>query len=112
MRTSRTLHSDQGQTRSNRVTEMLQTRVRACVIAVFLIITVTGWERQSGGAVVLSKEHIDAALPISEIPNAQSEPSPNAEIRPMADDEIDVEGYVMKPEVRGTSRHPRGLKDE
>src|SRR6476619_4974554 len=104
MRTSRTLHSDQGQTRSNRVTEMLQTRVRACVIAVFLIITVTGWERQSGGAVVLSKEHIDAALPISEIPNAQSEPSPNAEIRPMADDEIDVEGYVMKPEVRGTSR--------
>ena len=67
---------------------------------------------QSGGAVVLSKEHIDAALPISEIPNAQSEPSPNAEIRPMADDEIDVEGYVMKPEVRGTSRDPRGLKDE
>jgi hypothetical protein len=30
----------------------------------------------------------------------------------MADDEIDVEGYVMKPGVRGTSLHPRGLKDE
>ena len=30
----------------------------------------------------------------------------------MRDDEIAVEGYVMKPEVRGTSRDPRALKDE
>ena len=30
----------------------------------------------------------------------------------MADDEIAVEGYVMKPEVRGTSRDPRALKHE
>ena len=30
----------------------------------------------------------------------------------MRDDEIAVDGYVMKPEVRGTSRDPRALKDE
>ncbi len=30
----------------------------------------------------------------------------------MADDEIAVDGHVMKPEVRGTSRDPRALKDE
>jgi hypothetical protein len=30
----------------------------------------------------------------------------------MADDEIAVDGYVMKPELRGTSRDPRALKEE
>ena len=30
----------------------------------------------------------------------------------MADDEIAVDGYVMKPEVRGTSRDPRALSHE
>jgi hypothetical protein len=62
--------------------------------------------------VVLSKEHIDAAPPNAETPKAQSDPSPTVEIRPMADDEIAVEGHVMKPEVRGTSRDPRALQHE
>ena len=61
---------------------------------------------------VLSKEHIDAAPPSTETPKAQSEPAPTPEIRPMADDEIAVEGYVMKPEVRGTSRDPRAMQHE
>jgi hypothetical protein len=52
------------------------------------MIGVGGCEKKSGEAVVLSK------------------------IRPMADDEIAVDGHVMKPEVRGTSRDPRALKDE
>jgi hypothetical protein len=30
----------------------------------------------------------------------------------MRDDEIAVDGYVMKPEARGTSHDPRALKDE
>src|SRR4029453_8468413 len=34
------------------------------------------------------------------------------ELRPIGDDEITVDGYVMKPEVRGTSHDPRALKDE
>jgi hypothetical protein len=62
--------------------------------------------------VVLSKEHIDAALPNAETPKAQSDPGPNEQLRPMADDEITVDGYVMKPEARGTGRDPRALKHE
>jgi len=93
-----------------------------------LIIIATGYEKHRGEAVVLAKEHIDAALPNAETPNAsrtgvqsiarptgtqtESASDPDVEIRPMADNEIDVDGYVMKPELRGTSRDPRALKDE
>lgn len=101
-----------GLTRSNQVTEMLRTSVPPCVVAVFLIVAVTGCEKKHGEAVVLSKEHIDAAPPIKETPNAQSATTPEAELRPMADDETAVDGYVMKPEVRGTSRDPRALSHE
>jgi hypothetical protein len=76
------------------------------------LIVVSGCDKKSGGAVVLAKEHIAAALPIAETPAAQSAPDPNEQPRPIADDEITVDGYVMKPEVRGTSRDPRALKDE
>ena len=101
-----------GLTRSNQVTEMLRTSVPPCVVAVFLIIAVTGCEKKRGEAVVIAKEHIDAALPTAETPNAQSAPSPDEQRRPMRDDEIAVDGYVMKPEARGTSHDPRALKDE
>jgi hypothetical protein len=62
--------------------------------------------------VVLAKKHIDAALPNAETPNAESVPGPDAQIRPMAADEIAADGYVMKPEARGTSRDPRALQHE
>ena len=104
------LRAKLGLTRSNQVTEMLRTSVPPCVVAAFLIIAVTGCEKKSGEAVVLAKEHIDAALPTAETPNAKSAPSPDEQLRPMADDEIAVDGYVMKPEVRGTSRDPRALR--
>ena len=91
---------------------MLRTSVPSCVVAAFLIIAVTGCEKKSGDAVVLAKEHIDAALPTSETPNAQSAPSPDEQPRPIADDEIAIDGYVMKPEARGTSRDPRALQHE
>jgi len=68
--------------------------------------------KNSGKAVVLAKEHIDAALPTAETPNAQPEPTPDEQVRPIGDDEIAVDGYVMKPEVRGTSSDPRALKHE
>jgi hypothetical protein len=42
----------------------------------------------------------------------ESKPSPDAEIRPMADDEIAVDGYAMKAEARGTSGDPRALTHE
>jgi hypothetical protein len=77
-----------------------------------------GCEKHSGEAIVLAKEHIAAAPPISETLPTGSPASPNEisttsqELRPIGDDEITVDGYVMKPEVRGTSRDPRVLKDE
>jgi hypothetical protein len=101
-----------GLTRSNQVTEMLRTSVPPCVVAVFLIIAVTGCEKKRGEAVVIAKEHIDAALPTAETPNVKSADTPDEHLRPMRDDEIEVDGYVMKQEVRGTSRDPRALKDE
>jgi hypothetical protein len=91
---------------------MLRTSVPASVVAVLLMIGIAGCDKKTGEAVVLSKEHIDAAPPIKERSSAQSTPGPEAEVRPMADDEIEVDGYVMKPEVRGTSHDPRAFKDE
>ena len=72
----------------------------------------TGCEKQSGESVVLSKEHIAAAPPTTETSTAEHQPSSNERPRGIPDDEITVDGYVMKPEVRGTSRHPRSLKEE
>ena len=88
------------------------TSVAPCVVTAFLIIAVTGCEKNSGEAVVLTKEHIDAAPPTAETPTTESTPSPDEQLRPMADDEIAIDGYVMKPEARGTSRDPRALKHE
>jgi len=76
------------------------------------MIGATGCEKKSGEAVVLAKEHIDATLPTAEAPNAQSVPSPDEQLRPMRDDETAVDGYMMKPEERGTSRDPRALSHE
>jgi hypothetical protein len=87
-------------------------RVPPCIITAFLIITVTGCEKNRGEAVVLAKEHIDAALPNAETSNAEPEPGPDAQIRPMADDEIAVDGYAMKPEARGASQDQRALQHE
>jgi hypothetical protein len=91
---------------------MLRTSVHAWVVAAFFMIAVTGCEKKSGGAVVLAKEHIAAVLPVANTPNTESPASPNEQPRPMADDEIAVDGYVMKPEARGTDRDPRALKAE
>jgi hypothetical protein len=91
---------------------MLRIVVLVCLIPMSLIIGFSGCEKKSGQAVVLAKEHIAAALPVADTPNAESTASPDEQPRPMADDEIAVDGYVMKPEVRGTGRDPRALKAE
>jgi hypothetical protein len=115
---------------------MMKVIVPVGVITV--LIGLIGCEKNSGEAVVLAKEHIDAALPTDETPKvgfalpcepsvprigvrrtarptgtqAESTPSPDEQLRPMANDEIAVDGYVMKPEARGTSRDPRALNHE
>lgn len=85
---------------------------------VFLaVLSIAGCKKESGDAVVLTKEHIDAAQPITETPDSNHASPPETVTaeetpRPMRDDEIAVDSYVMRPEVRGTSRDPRALKDE
>ena len=91
---------------------MLRKSVPPWFVAAFLIILLTGCDKKSGEAVVLAKEHIDAAPPTTETPNAESTPDPDGQLRPIADDEIAVDGYVMKAEARGKSRDPRALKHE
>ena len=91
---------------------MKKSIVSAFVIVVLVMVGMVSCEKESGDAVVLAKEHIAPALPIAETSNAQSAPTPDEQPRPIADDEITVDGYVMKPEARGTSRDPRALKAE
>jgi hypothetical protein len=103
------------------------------------MIGIAGCDKNRGEAIILTKEHIDAAPPNEETaktalappaePNsspgddvqgtarpvgtqAESTSATDPQIRPMADDEIEVDGYVMKPEVRGTSRDPRAAREE
>jgi hypothetical protein len=79
-----------------------------------VIVSVAGCERRSGEAIVLTKEYIAAAPPTAGkgVEEPSSSASPEEEIREIHDDEITVDGYVMKPEVRGTSRDPRALQHE
>ena len=107
-----TLRAEVGLTRSNQVTEMLRKGVAPYVVAAFLIIPLAGCDKKSGEAVVLTKEHIDAARLTAEPPATKSTPDPDEQIRPMSDDEIAVDGYVMKAEARGTSRDPRASTHE
>ena len=106
------LPAEVGLTRSNQVTEMLRTSVASYVVATCSIISLTGCDKKNGEAVVLAKEHIDAAPPTTETATTESTPGSGEQIRPMSDDEIAVDGYVMKAEARGTSRDPRALTHE
>ena len=91
---------------------MLRKSVASYVVATCSIISLTGCDKKSGEAVVLAKEHIEAARPTTETVTTESTPGPDEQIRPMSDDEIAVDGYVMKAEARGTSRDPRALTHE
>jgi hypothetical protein len=85
------------------------------VVGLLVIVGFAGCERRNGEAIVLTKEHIAAARPTVERPAAEHVSSPASgeeQIRDIKDNEVTVDGYVMKPEVRGTSRDPRALKDE
>ena len=96
------LHPQKGLTRSNHVKLMLRTAVIVSLIPMSLI-SFSGCEKKSGEAIVLAKDHIDAALPNTQTPNPQSGPSPNVEIREMADDEIEIDGYDETRDARHKS---------
>ena len=91
-------------------------------------VSVAGCWKKSGQAVVLEKEHIAAAEPTpTPEPSAEQSASPNGSTpspsesaaeeveyteRELAADEIEVGNYVMKKDVRGTSRDPRAKAEE
>ncbi|HEX7518595.1 MAG TPA: hypothetical protein VF345_15050 [Chthoniobacterales bacterium] len=91
-----------------------------------VILSSAGCSKKSGEAVVLEKEHIAAreitptpttqqsATPSGPTPSPSESPSKEEEYKPrvLAEDEIVVDTYVMKKDVRGTSRDPRADTDE
>ena len=79
---------------------------------VCLALSIAGCAKKRGDAIVVGKEHIDVA-------EAKPSPSPGPSavseepvIREMAPDELDVDGIVMKKDVRGTSKDPRAGTEE
>jgi hypothetical protein len=98
--------------------------ISARICAALLVLLGAGaCTKKVGDAVVLEKEHIDAAEPSptpapvttsSEL--AVAVPSPTASTEPtqteLAPDEIVVDTYVMKKNVRGTSKDPRASSQE
>jgi hypothetical protein len=85
------------------------------VLGLLVIVSLAGCERRNGEAIVLTKEYIAAAPPLAEKPAAEYSPSPTSgeeQIREIKGEEITVDGYVMRGDVRGTSGDPRALKNE
>ena len=94
------------------------------IAGLILILSVGGCSKKSGLAVVLEKEHIAAReIPPSPSPQLSTTPSASTpetnevvheeiELRELAEDEVDTDGYVMKKAVRGTSKDPRARDQE
>ena len=88
--------------------------MRAAVLALIALACLAGCSKQSGDGVILAKEHIDAAV----APSSSVTPTPPAGNDAVVVDQrsddgtITVDSYIMKPEVRGTSRDPRALQHE
>ena len=89
-------------------------RMRAAFLVMIAFACLTGCSKRSGDAVVLAKEHIEAAV----ASGASVAPTPTGGNDPVVVDQrsddgtITVDSYIMKPEVRGTSRDPRALEHE
>lgn len=89
-----------------------------------MTLTFAGCSKKSGKAVVLEKEHIaareivptpapDQTATPDEVTASSPEPMPGVEeARELAEDEVEVDTYVMKKDARGTSRDPRATSDE
>jgi hypothetical protein len=84
-------------------------------LVLFGALTFCGCDQKKSEAIVSAKEHIDVAeVKPSPTPVAASDAAKEKapEYREMAPDEIDVDGFVMKKEVRGTSKDPRAKSEE
>lgn len=95
-----------------------------CVICLSSILAFAGCEKKSGDAVIILKEHIPAREkgkgPASEVAKTPKSEKPARPTKPVANEEemnrddgtITVDGYVMRPEARGTGQDPRALSHE
>jgi hypothetical protein len=81
-------------------------------VGCLLALSLAGCAKKHGEAIVVEKEHIDAAE-IKPSPSPGVSPASEEPVsREMAPDEIDVAGIVMKKDVRGTSKDPRAGREE
>ena len=93
-------------------------------LAVLILLSIAACSKKSGEALVLEKEHIDAREPYPSVtpsPTASNDAG-STESRPaetpqyiereLAADEIVVDTFVMKKDVRGTKKDPRASTDE
>ena len=88
--------------------------VRQIAVALCALLLCAGCRKHEGEAIVLAKEYIPAAAspaPIETSPAPEATPDDEAR-RELGENEIVVDGYVMTPEMRGTSRDPRALTSE
>jgi hypothetical protein len=88
-------------------------------VVLLLAMGLGGCTKKHGEAIVLEKEHIDAAQPTptpsatsAKVAAADESPAPEDVKKDLAADEIVVDSYVMKKEVRGTGKDPRAYVDE
>lgn len=92
------------------------------VPSLIVIAAFTGCWKKSGEALVVEKEYIAAGeeratptpgdsggTPVTPAasPSRSAEPEQYVAAEPLAEDEILVDGHVMKKDVRGTSKDPR-----
>jgi len=89
------------------------------IIALLFGLSLSACDKKRSDAVVIAKEHIDVAevkpSPTAARPSEKAaDPKASEEpvSREMAPDEIDVDGFVMKKEVRGTGKDPRAQSEE
>jgi hypothetical protein len=82
-------------------------------VVLFLALSLVACAKKTGVAIVVDKEHIDVREPsVSSPPEKEPAARERPTYREMAPDEIDVNGIVMKKEVRGTSKDPRASNEE
>jgi len=83
------------------------------LILLLVGLSLFGCSKKRSAATVIAKEHIDVAetkaSPSPEPASAETKVTTSEEMKP---DEMEVDGYVMKKGVRGTSKDPRATKDE
>jgi hypothetical protein len=97
-------------------------RLVSLQLVVALLLAVSGCSKKRSEAIVIAMEHIDVAAPkpsptatpsMDDVKDRPADPpAEEVTLREMAPDEIDVDGFVMKKEVRGTSKDPRAKDEE